>query len=144
MKFLFIPLLSLNLFSQVKEVPFAPIYTTFFDSGDTSVEKHKDFLYLHVVQLIKSPNPPALKIYLEGQTDDLGNEETNLELSRKRVNAVAEYLIDKGFRKEQIFTTYYGETMPEIKNTAVSTKLEDKRKANRRVVIRIECEANCK
>ncbi len=77
------------------------------------------------------------KIIIEGYTDSIGTEEYNLKLSRKRADAVANYLIKKGIKKEKIKTIGYGESKPLFSN-----KTEEGRAKNRRVEIKIikECE----
>lgn len=134
-------LLSINGFTQteIKTELAAPIYTIYYPTNHWELTvDNTTFLYSYVVQIIQTPNPPNLIIYLEGYTDDVGDADDNMQLSQKRVQAVAEYLISKGFRQDQIKMSYFGESKPETRNIAVSKKLKDIRYSNRRVVITIE------
>ena len=117
----------------------APIYTLYYPTNQWEVSTENiSFLDSYVITTLKIEKTSNLIIYLEGHTDDVGTEIDNLELSKKRVQAVADYLISKGITTDQIQISYFGETKPEKRKIAISKKLEDIRYANRRVVIRIE------
>lgn len=74
----------------------------------------------------------STKIYLEGHTDDQGEEEANLKLSKDRAKAVADYLVKKGIAKSRIESTGFGESKPIADN-----KIAAGRKKNRRVDMRL-------
>jgi outer membrane protein OmpA-like peptidoglycan-associated protein len=58
---------------------------------------------------------PALKLSIEGHTDDVGNAAKNLELSEQRAHRVASYLSDKGVAPARIRAKGYGGTRPLVK-----------------------------
>lgn len=117
----------------------APIYTLYFPTNQWEVSTENiTFLDSYVINEFKIEKTSKLIVYLEGHTDDVGTEIDNLELSKKRVQAVADYLISKGITTDQIQISYFGEAKPETRKIANSKKLKDIRYANRRVVIRIE------
>ena len=60
-------------------------------------------------------------ISLYGHTDKLGPKEYNMALSRKRVNAVADALVEGGVDRSLITTDYLGENRP-VKTCAKDTK----------------------
>jgi outer membrane protein OmpA-like peptidoglycan-associated protein len=71
-------------------------------------------------------------IQLEGHTDNIGNAEKNMELSKDRVEAVKKYLTSKGVSKDRVKTKAFGGTQP------VSTEGTELAKAlNRRVEMRV-------
>lgn len=51
-------------------------------------------------------------ILIEGHTDQSGSEDYNLELSRKRALAVADYVESLGVKGSRVTTMGYGETQP--------------------------------
>ncbi|MCF8372058.1 MAG: carboxypeptidase regulatory-like domain-containing protein [Bacteroidales bacterium] len=53
---------------------------------------------------------PHITIELSSHTDSRASDEYNLELSQKRADAVAEYVISKGIEKSRIIPKGYGET----------------------------------
>lgn len=100
----------------------------FFDF-DKYVLKPESYLELdRVVQILKEN--PDFKIHIEGHTDIFGTEEYNLQLSRKRAEAVRNYLVSKGISAEKITIFGFGASMPVATN-----ETEEGRALNRRVEI---------
>ncbi|WP_298308045.1 OmpA family protein [Flavobacterium sp.] len=117
----------------------APIYTLYYPTNQWEISPENiTFLDSYIINKFKIEKTSKLIVYLEGHTDDVGTEIDNLELSKKRVQVVADYLISKGITTDQIQISYFGETKPETRKITISKKLKDIRYANRRVVIRIE------
>ncbi|QZH76627.1 MAG: OmpA family protein [Erythrobacter sp.] len=75
---------------------------------------------------------PNSLIDVMGHTDSTGSEQYNLDLSRRRAESVANYLVSRGVARARIETIGYGEQYPIADNTT-----ESGRSANRRVEIRI-------
>lgn len=71
---------------------------------------------------------PDTNILLEGHTDNTGSDEHNLELSRLRAQAVANYLATLQVSSTRFSIMGYGETQPIAANETV-----EGRQANRRV-----------
>jgi outer membrane protein OmpA-like peptidoglycan-associated protein len=71
---------------------------------------------------------PAVRIRLEGHTDNQGDEKKNLKLSEDRVAEVKRYLVSRGVTEERINTVGFGGTKPRASN-----EREETRKLNRRV-----------
>lgn len=76
---------------------------------------------------------PEFNVFIEGHTDDIGDEKANLLLSEKRVQTCAAYLQSKGIKVESIRTQGFGESKPIADNRTPMG-----RKQNRRVEFRIE------
>ena len=72
------------------------------------------------------------KLEISGHTDNIGGENFNLVLSKKRAEALKNYLIFKGVDTNRLITFYFGETQPLIDNTTL-----EGRKKNRRVEMKI-------
>ena len=66
-------------------------------------------------------------IFIEGHTDNTGNESTNLSLSEKRANAIAQYLISNGIAKERITTKGYGSSKPIADNNTLAGRAQNRR-----------------
>ena len=71
---------------------------------------------------------PAIKTQVEGHTDSVGSDTSNLALSQKRADAVATYMSSQGVAKERISAKGYGESKPIGDNAT-----EEGRAKNRRV-----------
>jgi outer membrane protein OmpA-like peptidoglycan-associated protein len=75
---------------------------------------------------------PDYDVRLTGHTDNVGNDAYNLILSQNRVDAVMQYLIDKGISASKLEAIGYGKTRPvATNNTAMGRAL------NRRVEIEL-------
>jgi len=72
------------------------------------------------------------KLLLVGHTDDVGTDSYNLDLSRRRAAAVADYLISRGVPAARIATSGRGEAEPVAPNDTDSD-----RQKNRRVEVAI-------
>ncbi|APE27585.1 OmpA family protein [Aurantiacibacter gangjinensis] len=75
---------------------------------------------------------PGSLIDVMGHTDSTGSDQYNLDLSRRRAESVANYLVSRGVARSRIETIGYGEQYPIADNTS-----ESGRSQNRRVEIRI-------
>jgi OmpA-OmpF porin, OOP family len=83
-----------------------------------------------VVTMMKDNN--KMEIQLEGHTDNVGNAEKNLALSRERIEAVKNYLVSKGIAKSRVRTKAFGGSQPlSMENTDEAHAL------NRRVEMRV-------
>ena len=91
--------------------------------------------------IILDPSKPALdkfaetlknkkdwNILLAGHTDNVGDDDANMILSKNRSEAVKSYLIMKGIDESRIRVTYFGETKPIADNNT-----SEGRQKNRRV-----------
>ena len=77
-------------------------------------------------------NNPKYKLYLEGHTDNVGDDDKNMDLSKRRAASVKTFLSNKGVGAEKISTDGFGETRP-----VASNDTEDGRHRNRRVEMTI-------
>jgi outer membrane protein OmpA-like peptidoglycan-associated protein len=76
---------------------------------------------------------PTAEIELQGHTDNLGDFDLNLALSRQRVEAVKAFLISKGIAAQRISGRGFGSTRPIANNNR-----EETRQLNRRVELVIK------
>ncbi len=81
------------------------------------LDKLKDFLEENA----------ALKIQLNGHTDNVGKEEDNLILSQKRAAAVREYLIQNGIAADRMTSKGFGESLPIQPNEEAKGRAKNRR-----------------
>lgn len=74
---------------------------------------------------------PYVELEVQGHTDNIGSNETNLKLSQKRAQAVADYFINKGISPDRLTIKGYGESQPKADNNT-----EEGRSINRRVELK--------
>ncbi|MGB0177520.1 MAG: OmpA family protein, partial [Owenweeksia sp.] len=72
---------------------------------------------------------PELRADIQGHTDNVGNDQDNMNLSRNRAKTVYEYVISNGINASRVSHHGYGETRPIADNTT-----EEGRARNRRTV----------
>ncbi|MET0656638.1 MAG: OmpA family protein [Steroidobacteraceae bacterium] len=82
-----------------------------------------------LVELMNST--PVIAGFVEGYADSTGSAEYNQELSKKRAQAVADYLISHGVSQDRVTTKGRGETNPVADNSTPEGRAE-----NRRVVLK--------
>ena len=75
---------------------------------------------------------PNVHLKVGGYTDNVGNAEQNLQLSRDRANTVVAELVSKGISPDRLTAEGYGEQYPEAGNST-----EEGRAQNRRVAMRV-------
>lgn len=92
---------------------------------DKSIIKKESYPYLDkIVRLMK--NTP-IHIIIKGHTDNVGNEEYNLNLSKKRAEAVYNYLIKAGVEASRLKYEYYGMSRPITTNDTPEGRLTNRR-----------------
>jgi len=69
----------------------------------------------------------ATYIEVVGHTDDVGDEDYNLELSLQRAEAVRDYLLSEGVDPSKIATVGMGEGMPIVSNNTPEGRAENRR-----------------
>ena len=70
---------------------------------------------------------PGLRIRVEGHTDNVGDDEANMELSEDRAEVVRTYLVNKGISADRITAEGFGETQPIADNNTSSGRAKNKR-----------------
>ncbi len=68
-----------------------------------------------------------LRLSIEGHTDNRGNNDYNLELSRLRAEAVKQHLVNGGVSASRIKAVGYGETRPLTTNDTANGRLKNRR-----------------
>jgi len=78
-----------------------------------------------LVDFLKSN--PDRHVTLEGHTDSVGSDDYNSRLSRRRAEAVEDYLVDRGISGERIDARGLGEQYPVASNDTQAGRLENRR-----------------
>lgn len=98
------------------KAPAAPVaiqqkYSVYFDVNQAKI-KTADYKVLDsVVMMLKSPNNNIRRVQINGYADTTGGAEANLELSNRRTDTVANYILGKELNqyKNKITTAFFGE-----------------------------------
>jgi outer membrane protein OmpA-like peptidoglycan-associated protein len=74
--------------------------------------------------MIAHPNSAWL---INGYTDNEGNDNTNMDLSNKRANAVVSYFVKAGVKADHLFAAGRGESNPIADNTTAEGRAKNRR-----------------
>jgi outer membrane protein OmpA-like peptidoglycan-associated protein len=70
---------------------------------------------------------PAFRVRVEGHTDNVGKEATNLRLSQRRADSVKAYLVKKGIDARRLESRGYGSTKPIASNRTGKGRQQNRR-----------------
>ena len=99
------------------------LYFFGFDRSDLRPED-KEALHHIAEVMIKHP---ALKVRIEGHTDDLGSSEYNIALAWRRAQVVGDYLESQGVSSTQIDMHSYGKENPLVIGTDDEARAKNRR-----------------
>ena len=116
------------------------IYVKFFNKEKKVLKEAYDNLQFETGKaVIKEESKPSLNelaeylnsnnftLTLIGHTDNVGSEADNLVLSKKRADAVKNYLVSKGIADVRINTIGKGESEPLVSNETAQGKEKNRR-----------------
>lgn len=107
------------------DVVFDETSGVYFDTNKHDINaKSKENLH-KLVSIFKEY--PDTNIIIEGHTDSSGNDAYNLELSKKRANAVTDYIVSDGISRSRITTYFHGETLPKYDNATAEGRAKNRR-----------------
>ena len=101
----------------------------YFDTGSDNL---RDESIQELDRLYDIMAKSTLVIEIGGHTDDVGSDETNMDLSQARAQAVVNFVIEKGIPSTRISAKGYGETEPRATNDSPEGRQE-----NRRVEVKV-------
>ena len=101
------------------------LQNVFFDSGKSTLQPYS---YYELDQLAKLLiDQSAIKIQINGHTDNVGRPADNMTLSQKRAEAVYDYLIGKGISASRLSYKGFGETQPIDSNETAEGRRNNRR-----------------
>jgi outer membrane protein OmpA-like peptidoglycan-associated protein len=112
----------------------------FFDSGSTSLSKQAKEkiadLVLNPAEPVKAVLKPdsTRKVCVNGHSDNTGPETANVEVGRRRAEAVAKYLVELGVPQQRIVVRSLGSSKPMVVAPPNTSEV-----ANRRVEVVFSC-----
>ena len=116
-----------SLASDITRTGHASVYGIYFDTGKADVKPESDGTLKEIAKLLQQD--PKLKLYVVGHTDDVGTLASNMDLSKRRGDAVVAVLSTKySVAAARLTSAGDGPTAPVASNDS-----EDGRGKNRRV-----------
>lgn len=119
------PLPEIKLNNSENKIVVEAVKNLEFDFAKSTIRSTSNPYLDHLADLLKEKN---YNLKLDGHTDNVGSQESNVKLSKDRADAVKSYLVSKGVNAARIETTGYG-----FKRPLVSNETEQGRQQNRRV-----------
>jgi outer membrane protein OmpA-like peptidoglycan-associated protein len=96
-----------------------------FDTGKTTLHSGAQKTIDQLVQVLKQY--PQRRVRVEGYTDSVGSEESNLLLSRRRAEAFADALVQGGVAADRIEALGWGEGKPLAGNVTAAGRQQNRR-----------------
>jgi outer membrane protein OmpA-like peptidoglycan-associated protein len=116
-----------SLANDINRTGHASVYGIYFDTGKADVKPESDATLKEVAKLLQGD--PKLKLYVVGHTDNVGTLASNMDLSKRRGDAVVKVLATKyEIAAARLSAQGDGPTAPVASNDS-----EDGRAKNRRV-----------
>jgi len=116
-----------TLAGDITRTGHASVYGIYFDTGKADVKAPSDAMLKEIAKLLHED--PDLKLYVVGHTDNQGGFDMNMDLSRRRGDAVVQVLTNKyGVAPARLRAAGDGPTAP-----VASNDTEEGRAKNRRV-----------
>jgi outer membrane protein OmpA-like peptidoglycan-associated protein len=98
-----------------------------FGSGSAKIIGAPSFEVIREVAQALRDNPQIKKIRIEGHTDSVGGDATNLKLSQRRADAVMSAMIKEGVDPGRMEAVGFGETKPISSNATATGRGENRR-----------------
>ncbi|MEZ4917667.1 MAG: OmpA family protein [Saprospiraceae bacterium] len=96
-----------------------------FNTGKSTLKSTSFDILDGVVEIMRQY--PDYKLSISGHTDDVGDEERNLNLSRERAKACYDYLIFRGVKESRLRYAGFGEARPIASNDTAAGREKNRR-----------------
>ena len=94
------------------------LYGIYFDTDKATLKPESEGTLNQVLGLLNAK--PALRIAIAGHTDSQASDSYNLDLSRRRAQAVTKWLTDKGVAASRLEAQGFGEAQPVADNDSAT------------------------
>jgi outer membrane protein OmpA-like peptidoglycan-associated protein len=102
------------------------VHGILFDTGKSTIKPESASALKPIGDLLKSD--AALKLEIQGHTDNVGAKAANLKLSQDRAAAVKEYLVKNfGIAADRLTSVGFGDTKPVADNASEQGRAENRR-----------------
>ncbi len=92
----------------------------FYEYGSAALNPESRAALSELVEIMV--DNPDIVVELIAHTDNRGTEESNLDLSQRRAQAVVDYLIHEGIDEIRMYAVGYGESEPKVVDRAMADK----------------------
>ncbi|HPB26243.1 MAG TPA: OmpA family protein, partial [Bacteroidales bacterium] len=110
---------------EVKEIFKKALQGIEFETGKDIIRPVSFPILNNVVKIMKENK--EYNLLINGHTDNVGDDQSNMTLSQKRAAAVMAYLVNKGVEKERMKSFGFGETKPVADNNTAAGRAKNRR-----------------
>ena len=115
-----------SLAGEIQKSGHASVYGIYFDTGKAEVKPESEAALNEIAKLLQQD--PKLKLYVVGHTDNVGALASNMDLSRRRANAVTQDLTTKhGVDAARLSPQGDGPTAPVASNDTAEGREKNRR-----------------
>ena len=97
----------------------------YFATGKDIIKKESETPLNELVVILNKY--PKMMMQIEGNTDNVGDDNKNLKLSQDRAAAVKKYLVSKGIAEDRLTSIGFGETRPIADNKTAAGRAQNRR-----------------
>lgn len=113
---------------DVRELKMGEAYTIneiLYETSSADMSSKSKFILKGFARFLNENK--SITVAIQGHTDDVGDDDRNLQLSDDRANGVRDYLISLGVDASRLSAKGYGETMPKVPNTSATNRAKNRR-----------------
>lgn len=110
---------------EVKQAVKAVFENLVFDTGKSTIKASSNDELAELAIIMKAN--PELLLSISGHTDNVGNDISNMDLSKARAYAAKDRLVSLGVESSRIQVFYYGETKPVASNETAEGRQQNRR-----------------
>jgi outer membrane protein OmpA-like peptidoglycan-associated protein len=104
----------------------AQVYGIYFDFGSATIRPESEPVLKQIADALAKN--PSWKLRVEGHTDNIGSDASNLELSLHRAEAVKQALVDRyRVQPDRLTTAGFGASRPEESNDTLEGRARNRR-----------------
>jgi len=113
---------------SVKKLELGASYTIndiLFATNSAELNGKSKFILKGFARFLKQNE--SIQVSINGHTDDVGDANENMELSKSRADGVRKYLLSLGIDQERLESNGYGETRPKLDNDTPQNRAQNRR-----------------
>jgi outer membrane protein OmpA-like peptidoglycan-associated protein len=117
---------AMELAKALNDTGSVALHNIQFDTGQATITPASSSVLAPVGELLK--DDPALRLEIQGHTDNVGGAAANLRLSQERAAAVKAYLVQNfGIAADRLTTAGFGDTKPVADNASDAGRAQNRR-----------------
>ncbi|UOB18907.1 OmpA family protein [Abyssalbus ytuae] len=113
-----------DILKEISDKGFATLHIN-FDTGKSRIKADSYEIITEIVKMMKAN--PDMKISIEGHTDNVGDEASNMKLSDNRAKSVLIAITDEGVDESRLKSEGFGASKPVADNSTEEGKAENRR-----------------